>query len=896
MFLIRDLAARRGGDSTPGKVSGVSVETAHKFECKVCPLNCAAARHPKMDPSGSDRPVVYLLGEAPGETEDREGEPFVGKSGDYLRERIPRSFRRDVRFGNCVRTWPGKGNPEPDPLAIEACRPSVVRDLEETKPKAIIGLGNVPLQWATGQAGISSWRGRRFPIKVGRHVCWFYPCFHPAFVLRKMGEREHLNKRHPSEEERNFDVDVARVFDEIERIPEAVVAEDYLDKIGIINGSGGAEHLDRLRVFLDRMMLLPRVAMDYETNSLRPYWLAQIGSNNKLEVRHTQRVRDFVPKILSVAIGTMKDGVMAAAMDHSRAGWSTANRERAKAMVNRFLHEYQGHIIVQNAAFEMEWTGVKFGWQLVQQIRWDDTYAQSYVLDERGKMHSLDTLSFLHFGFHLKQITKHLNKSELDRAPVDEVLRYNALDTKYTDGIFYRQREMMRADGLDDYTYTEQVRRTKMTTLTQLRGVMVDQQVSRDLDVSIGKEIDRIEAEMRADPAVAEFEQRFHLDFSPSKNDHVGMILADVLGFKDVRVKTEAGGTKFATDSKTTLPGIDHPLAHLTTEYRTAVKMRSTYVLPNIIPRDEREVEDGYGTVIYPDGLLHPQFNTNRVSTGRTSCDSPNLQNYPKRVKAKLYKRIRRQLIARPGNWLVSADYGQIEARVIAMLSKDKRFVQALWEDYDVHLEWAQRIGMAYPDRVGGDPKDAKAIKEFRGEVKNLFVFPAFYGAGLGTIVDYLRVPESVMRPILDQFWREFDGIREWQESVVNFYREHGYVITSYVTGRRRHAPISYNELINSPVQGTASDITVEAMCECSEYAAEVGDLRFQPIINVHDDNTCEYPDETMEDDVERLVGVMINRTYDFLNVPLQVEVAIGRRWDEMKEIGKFRSDQWKGR
>ncbi len=180
---------------------------------------------------------------------------------------------------------------------------------------------------------------------------------------------------------------------------------------------------------------------------------------------------------------------------------------------------------------------------------------------------------------------------------------------------------------------------------------------------------------------------------------------------------------------------------------------------------------------------------------------------------------------------LMEFDHGQLEARVIAMFSQDKVFVKALWERYDVHAEWARRIALAYPSRIGGKKNlDDKAVmKTFRNDVKNQFVFPLFFGATLGKTAHELSIPVEAIQPLYDEFWRTFSGVKAYQETMEAFYRKHGYV--SCLTGRRRHAPLSYNQIINSPIQGTASDLVVDAMDRLSEMDI----WEYQACLNVHD-------------------------------------------------------------
>jgi len=138
------------------------VALLHKLECKACPLNTTL--HGKLQPTGNERPLVYILGEGAGKTEIEEQEQFVGASGQLLRAYIPRVLKDKVRFNNTVRCRPPQ-NATPERTELECCRPSVASDIERSRPKAVFGFGNVPLEWVSGFNGITLWRGRRMPIR-----------------------------------------------------------------------------------------------------------------------------------------------------------------------------------------------------------------------------------------------------------------------------------------------------------------------------------------------------------------------------------------------------------------------------------------------------------------------------------------------------------------------------------------------------------------------------------------------------------------------------------------------------------------------------------------------------------------------------------------------------------
>lgn len=851
------------------RVGGVDVNLLHKLECKACPLAQVACKSPNMPPSGSNKPLVYILGEAPGADEDARDEQFVGASGSILRPRIPKEFRADVRYNNVVRTRPPK-NRTPTEVEIEACRPSIVRDIEKTKPVAIFGFGNVPLDWVSGYSGITLWRGRRMPVKVGNHTCWYYPMLHPEYIIRQ----ERGKRRSPtdicSEDERMFALDLERAFDEVESLPkphvhtreEAAAGVEILDRFG----DEGVRIIEEKLAWYAKQLI---VGVDYETNGIRPYAKGR--------------------KILTVAIGTPK-GAFAFPYKHRESEWTPDQLERIKKAWIRFLREAIGVKAVHNLAFEMEWTGFFFGADLLRAGEWGDSQTQAAILDERkgGKgKHSGFALEFLgqqYFGINLKEISG-VDRKSLDETPLEVVLHYNGIDAKYHALLFIAQDERIAAGKLDD-AYIGKLRQVPTVVLTQLKGLPVDQDERRRLQKKYAKRIAETGKAIAALPIVKQYERKTGKTFNPLSNPELLEILRRFMKRKEVLVVDKyTKEEKYSADEKVLQAIQDNGdptgLAKMIIALRKANKRKSTYIDPL-----SDDPEDARVSLIYPDGLLHAQFNTTFAETGRLSAEDPNLQNFPKRDGEA--KEVRKQVRPPKKHLILSFDYGQIEARVIAMFTKDKRFCKALWERYDVHKEWAERIAYAYPDRVGGKKMltDKKAMKDFRTDIKNQWTFPLFFGAKLSSAAGYLRIPEHKLKPQYDSFWKEFSGVKEWQDKQLAFYQKNGYIET--LTKRRRRGPLSVNMVYNSPVQGTAADIVMDCMCRLSEK----GDPEVQPEINIHDDLTfARVHEDRVEAVSDIVVNTMLRVPFDFVNVPITVEGSIGENWLEMEEFGVFSSD-----
>ncbi|HNQ20771.1 MAG TPA: DNA polymerase, partial [Bacteroidales bacterium] len=297
------------------------------------------------------------------------------------------------------------------------------------------------------------------------------------------------------------------------------------------------------------------------------------------------------------------------------------------------------------------------------------------------------------------------------------------------------------------------------------------------------------------------------------------------------------------------------------------------------------------------DGLVHPNYNHLFTSTGRLSSgkeddenDSDiNFQNFNKYAN----KEIRNMVKAPDGHVFVAIDYGQLEARCLAMASNDLEFSGAIWYGEDTHMRWTDRMIELYPPVLDY----VKDKKELRNDNKSNLTFAIFYGASKYSVIDYYartyRMPERIMEQIFEEFWDVYVGVKEWQEDTLRFYDKYGYVQS--LTGRRRRMPMKKNEIINLPIQNTASfDICICAGNRISKLAYELNKPQYQYRLNIHDDLSYFIPKETFEDDVLFIAKEMVRPVYDFITVPLEVEISTGTNWGELKDLCKFNtSDFW---
>lgn len=835
LFTRADLRSQSRG-KTDG---GMSVESLHRLGVRVVKNMNPRAQHPEMPPDGAAKPDIYFLGEAPDREEDAIGKPAAGKAGRMIRAMLPKS---GVRFGFCCGTLPPKGR-APNWTELECFRPSVVADIERSKPKVVVASGYLASEWAvsTGKK-ITQMRGRRVVGKFGEHVCWIVPTLQPAFVLRMRESRQGDGIRQVFES----DLRLARRLVE-EEAPTVITEEWCRKRIEVVETPDDAVRvLTWLRKNGERL-----IGGDLETNHLRPY-VAKAS-------------------ILTMAFGDSKR-VFSFPFGHPGAGFSRKSKDRIAAALKELLLSDR-RFLFHNLTFDLEWLVWLFGERIAHSVLWEDSMQQAYVLDGREKTHSLDFLCTTKLGLRLKAISG-VDRGALESTPLAKVLDYNALDVPSMLELYRRQRRDLKREGLQENYEIHQLRKVPAVVLAQKRGFPVSQKRVRRLIREFSKKLKKVEKQIAASPEVKKYARVFGT-FNPGAPDQVAVLFRDILkrkeGFK------EQGGA-YSTD-ESVMKAIGTPLALSIIDYRQCSnKMLGTYLLP--LSASSKT------SVIYPDGKTHTNFNTTFTVTGRLSSDNPNLQNYP--IRTAIGRRIRRVFVADPGCYLLAVDYGQLEYRVIGWASKDTSIIKSTFEGYDVHMHWATRIAEKYPSIVKKRHGSLKpeAMKKFRSEIKNELVFPAFYLSQVESIAQSLdNMPLAILNPIFDEFWDYFNGVKKWQEIIKRHCREQGYVAT--LTGRRRYLPMSLNEAVNHPIQGTGSDVVTDAMYLLSYRAQEERKPYLQPLLNIHDDLTFMVPRDKVDAAAADIVETICAPRFDFISTPIQAELKLGRDWCDMSEIGK---------
>jgi DNA polymerase-1 len=309
-----------------------------------------------------------------------------------------------------------------------------------------------------------------------------------------------------------------------------------------------------------------------------------------------------------------------------------------------------------------------------------------------------------------------------------------------------------------------------------------------------------------------------------------------------------------------------HDAPRLILEWRALSKLKGTYIdaLPQIVDSNT--------------GRVHTCFNQAVAATGRLSSSDPNLQNIP--IRTELGREIRRAFIADPGHVLISADYSQIELRVLAHLSGDDALVDAFRQDIDIHDRTAERV-------FGANSGLSKHELRSRAKMIN---YALLYGKVAAPLAKDIGVSRQEAQAVIDAYFAGFPSVKAFMDSIIDTARSTGVVKTMF--GRRRLIPNINNqnfqvrataerEALNMPIQGTAADILKKAMIDVHAALPQIAGGRARMILTVHDELLFEAPKESADDTAAAVRELMQSAVQ--LNVPLTVDVGIGENWKEAK-------------
>ncbi len=509
---------------------------------------------------------------------------------------------------------------------------------------------------------------------------------------------------------------------------------------------------------------------------------------------------------------------------------------------------------------------MKYDWLIMKRhgveiTSFDDTMLISYAIDAGVGGQGMDALSERWLGHKpipYKEVAGSGRSAvTFDFVDIDKATAYAAEDADVTLRLWQALKPRLAADGL--VSVYERLERPMVATLAamEMRGVSVDRQILSRLSGDFAQGAAALEDEIQTLAG-----EKFNVG-SPRQ---LGEILFGKMGLPG-GTKTRSGQWSTTAQKLEELAAEGLELPGKIVEWRQLTKLKSTYTdaLPGFInPETDR---------------VHTSYALASTTTGRLSSSEPNLQNIP--VRTAEGRKIRTAFVSQPGYKLVSADYSQIELRVLAHVADIEALKKAFEEGLDIHAMTASEMfGVPVKDMPPEIRRRAKAIN-----------FGIIYGISAFGLANQLSIPRSEASEYIKTYFERFPGIRDYMESTKAFAREHGYVETIF--GRRAHYPEirssnpqvrSFNEraAINAPIQGSAADIIRRAMIRM-DAALDEADLTGSMLLQVHDELIFEAPDDEVDATIRVATDIMENAAMPAvaMKVPLKVDARAASNWDE---------------
>ncbi|MCP5277865.1 MAG: DNA polymerase I [Thiobacillus sp.] len=614
-----------------------------------------------------------------------------------------------------------------------------------------------------------------------------------------------------------------RTVDELSPTPQVPVSDVERHYESLLDEAA----LDR---WLAKLAAADLVCVDTETTSLDPLQARIVGMSFSLE----PGVAAYLP------------------LAHHYAGApDQLNLEAVLARLKPLLEDPAKAKVGQNLKYDWH-VFMNHGVNLQGMVH--DTLLQSYVL-EAHERHDMDTLAARHLGestIRYEEVCgKGANQIGFDQVDVERATAYAAEDADITLRLHHALHPRIAAETKLNHVYAD-IEMPLLPILCRMErtGVRLDSDLLRAHSDTLGREM--LELEKKAHEAAG---QPFNLN-SPKQ---LGEILFNQMGLKPSK-KTPGGAPSTNEDALQEL-ALDHPLPRLILDYRALAKLKSTYT--DKLP----------GMVNPATGRVHTTYSQAVAVTGRLSSNDPNLQNIP--VRTPEGRKIREAFIAEPGHFIVSADYSQIELRIMAHLSGDESLLKAFQEDRDIHAATAAEVQGVPPEQVTSDMRRmAKAVN-----------FGLIYGMSAFGLSAQLNVERNVAQAYIDRYFNRYPGVLDYMNRTREQARADGYVETLF--GRRLYLPEiqrggprrqgAERAAINAPMQGTAADLIKLAMIAVQGWLDKAG-LKSKLIMQVHDELVLEVPEnelETIRSGLpEKMCGVAD------LKVPLKAELGVGPNWE----------------
>jgi DNA polymerase-1 len=494
-----------------------------------------------------------------------------------------------------------------------------------------------------------------------------------------------------------------------------------------------------------------------------------------------------------------------------------------------------------------------------------DTMIAAHLLEQNSQAIGLKNLAFTHFGAQMTEIEALIGKGKsqisMDQVSIEKLTQYAAADADYTFRLYEIYKPLLRERHLDKLFYEIEMPLVRVIVDLERAGVLLDLDLLKELSDEITQRMGELETQVYAMVGTP-FNLNSPVQLSDALFEKLHLSSHRMERTGTGKISTAAGALESLRDQ--------HPIIPLILEHRELSKLKGTYAdaLPELVnPEDWR---------------VHTSFNQAGAVTGRLSSSNPNLQNIP--VRTELGRRVRHAFIAPKGSVLLSADYAQVELRILAHASQDANLLKAFADGEDIHASTASVLFNVPIDQV---TKDMRRL----GKTIN---FGVVYGISDWGVAGRTELSLEESRRLIQAYNDKYSGVKKYMDRTKAMAREKGYVES--LLGRLRYFPElgsgrrlpigvknqAEREAINMPIQATAADIIKIAMIRLHD-ALRAKKFKSKMILQVHDELVLEVPKSEVDAVVPLVHRIMCN-AYK-LDAPLNVEVKIGANWQEMKVV-----------
>ncbi len=479
-----------------------------------------------------------------------------------------------------------------------------------------------------------------------------------------------------------------------------------------------------------------------------------------------------------------------------------------------------------------------------------DTMIASHLIKPEERSYKLDRLSQEYLNYEMMPISQLIgvgkDQKKMYDVKLEEITFYAAEDADVCLQLVKKLNDKILNDGLYDFFQKIELPLIDVLTDMELNGVYVDKDMMKKMSLwmenkllLLSKEIFKISGK----------------EFNINSPKQLSEILFDEIGLKQVKKRsTDVTVLEFLKNT--------HPLPKKILEYRTIQKLKSTYVdtLPELINKET--------------GRIHTSFSQTITSTGRLSSSNPNFQNIP--IRTNNGKEIRNAFVPQKTGWKIfSADYSQIELRIMAHLSKDENLINAFINNEDIHARTSSNLFNVPIENVSNDMRRTAKIVNFG----------VMYGAGPYRLSQELGIPMAESKKIISSYFERYSGIKNYINNTLDFARKNKYVKT--ILGRRRYCYDILNDnqrirssieraVINMPIQGTAAELIKIAMIAIHKNIL-INNFKSKMILQIHDELIFETPEE----EIDKLKTMVLFEMENAMNldVPLIIDYGIGDSW-----------------